>query len=170
MQDFVRVFGRVGVPRGLWRGTRAALALVCGLGLTLGMAACASEPGGARSGAAVSRAGAGAEAAATITARGKVRDLNSAVSRAITTRNLAVLEIDDRAADEGVRVFRLLGIRGEPGWVRATFEPTGPSRAAGREVRAITIAAQLGSFGDAAREEDFVRGVAGELEVLATQD
>lgn len=106
--------------------------------------------------------------AASTTLRGKLRDLDAAVNIALSTRDLAVLDVE-RTDGAGRRRYSLVGIRGEVGWIDTSFEPPGPSLAAGREEREMRLTARVGRFGDSPRERDVVQGVATHLRSLARQ-
>lgn len=133
------------------------------------LTACATEPPEPRSVSPVTQATLDELPAAAITARGKLRDLTAAVNRAIDTRELAVLQEtgDERA---GVRVFELVGLRGEPGLIRVEFSPVSEHLADRRTPRDMTLSVRLGALGDPDREADLLRALAGEIEELAKRE
>ena len=95
-------------------------------------------------------------------ARGTKRHLDAAVRYAASQQSIAVLQIID--IDDSTRVYELLTIRDEEGWLRVDgLDGTG-------DVTGLDLAARIGRMGDPARESMLVASIRDRLATKAGGD
>lgn len=104
----------------------------------------------------------------TLETRAKPRDVSAAVSRSMPVVELAVLE--ERPIEAGGREFTLVGAQGEEGVLRVEFaEGSSQEFAWRREMVDMRLTAQIGLFGNGARERALVDQLNKELGALGKQ-
>lgn len=97
------------------------------------------------------------------------RDLRAALMRALPLVEFAPLN-ESGSGPEGFFDFEIVGVRGEPGRVRAEFEPTTDTFASMRENRPVMLRVSIGRFGDAPRERTLAERTAREALTLGKRD